>query len=442
MIWARREDSTVRRFLGIITFSILLLMMPHLGEANTKTIQERIDEAEEGEAILIPSGTYEEALFIDKQVTISGEGEVLFKVKHNKPAITIAADDVSLENLSIQYDSDEADQAAIYISGNHNHLESIDIKTSKKAVLLDEAHYNVLSKLTVQGDASLAIKERQRGIDLWKANYNTINHTQISDTEDAIYVESGSDNVLHDNSAANSRYGYHLMFTKNSELYANESYENISGMMIMGTNGTKVYENNLFDNQKNVQSLGLLLFDVRHALIENNEIRRNRIGIFVENAADNEIRNNDVANNFVGLQFKQAEDNLIHHNAFTANVVQGQAEASMDNLTNHNFWSNHTGLDITGDGFSDLTYKVDPFYLHVTNKYPAFRLLFQAPGFNFLEKMMHTPIEQQLVDDAPLMENPLLPTDEPADKSKTILLISSLLFVFSLSIIYMGVKQS
>lgn len=432
----------MRRFLGIITFSILLFILPHLGEANTGSIQERIDKAKEGETILIPSGTYEETLFIDKQLTISGEGDVLFKVKNNKPAITIEADDVKLESLSIQYDSDETEQAAVYIRGDYNLLEDIDIKTSKKAVLLDEAHYNVLSKLKVQGDASLAIKERQRGIDLWKADHNTIKHTRISDTEDAIYIENGSDNVLHDNSAANSRYGYHLMFTKNSELYANESYENISGMMIMGTNGTKVYENNLFDNQKNVQSLGLLLFDVRHAIIENNEIRHNRIGIFVENARDNEIRHNDVANNFVGLQFKQAEDNLIHHNAFTANVVQGQAESSMDNMTNHNFWSNHTGLDITGDGFSDLTYKVDPFYLHVTNKYPAFRLLFQAPGFNFLEKMMHTPIEQQLVDDAPLMENPLLAIDEPSDDNRTMLLISTVLFALSLSIIYMGVKQS
>lgn len=417
-------------------------MMPHFSEANTGTLQQRIDEAEEGETILIPSGTYEETLFIGKELTISGEGEVLFKVDHNKPAVTIEADDVRLENITIQYNSDEAEQAAIYIKGSHNHLEDIDITTSNKALLLDEAHFNVISELTVQGDASLPIMERQRGIDLWKADHNTIHHTHISDVEDGIYLENGSNNVLHDNSASNSRYGYHLMFTKNSELYANESYENISGMMIMGTNGTKVYENALFDNQKNVQSLGLLLFDVRHATIEDNDITHNRIGIFVENAEDNEILNNDVANNFVGLQFKEAENNFIHHNAFTANVVQGQAESSMDNITNNNFWSNHTGLDITGDGFSDLTYKVDPFYLHVTNKYPAFRLLFQAPGFNFLEKMMHTPIEQQLVDDAPLMKNPLLPSDEPSDNNKTMLVISTVLFFLSLSIIYMGVKQS
>lgn len=430
-----------RRLLGIMIFIPIFFMMPSDSEANAQTIQQMIDEATVGETIEIPEGIYKEPIIIHKQINLIGNEHVQFHVKHEKPAITIQADGVTLQHISVKYSSDDDRQAAIFIQSSRNNIEHVHIETSHRGIFLDDAHNNTLDRITLQGDEQLPIQMRQRGIDLWKSSNNTIKNSHISFVEDGIYIESSAGNVLHHNITTDSRYGYHLMFTRETELFANESYENISGMMIMGTKGTKVYENILNYNQKNVQSLGLLLFDVQHALVERNEIAHNRIGIFVEDASENEITNNDVKHNFIGLQFKRAEKNIIHHNAFSANVVQGQAEDSMNNNTNNNFWSNHKGLDMTGDDVSNLIYKVDPFYLHLTNKYPPYRLLFQSPGFVFLETMLHTPVEQQLVDETPLMKIPLDVDEETSNSNWTMLIISTILFILSLFIIYSGVKQ-
>lgn len=431
----------LRGFISLGFFLILIIAFPNEGVAEQTSIQQLIDEATEGDTIHIPGGTYEEAIIIDQPLTLIGDETVQFNIKDHKPAITVQADDVTIQHISINYHSDDPEQAALIIESNDSHINHVQIKTEQKGILLDGAHGNVIEHIKLRGNKKIPFQSRQRGIDLWESDHNTIRYTDIAYVEDGIYIEKSSNNLVHDNIASNSRYGYHLMFTKDTELFANESYENISGMMIMGTNRTKAYENIITFNQKNVQSLGLLLFDVKDASIERNEIAHNRIGIFVESASKNNITENDINNNFIGLQFKQAEENIIYKNSFSANVVQGQAEESMANETNSNYWGNHIGLDMDGDGLSNLAYKIDPFYLHLTNEYPAYRLLFQSPGFIFLENMIHTPVEQQLVDQSPFMKDPLVQESSSSQMNLLVVIISSMLFILSLFIIYMGVKH-
>lgn len=437
----QKGGDLLKRLLGIITFSFLFIIVPNSADAKENLVQQLVDHADAGDTVHIPSGIYEEPIIIDKPITVIGNKDVYFTINNHKQAITIDADNVSLQHISINYHSDRTDGAALVINSNRNQLDHITIETTGRGIFLDNAHENILHHITLRGNERLPIQSRQRGIDMWKSNENTIHDSTISHVEDGIYIESSSHNVVYDNRITYSRYGYHLMFTKETELYRNESAENISGMMIMGTNGTKVYENKLTFNQKNVQSLGLLLFDVQNAIIKQNKIAHNRIGIFVEDATENELMNNDVTNNFIGLQFKRAEHNVIYNNAFSANVVQGQAEDSMNNETNYNYWSDHQGLDIDGDRLSNLTYKVDPFYLHLTNEYPPYRLLFQSPGFVFLENMMHTPIEQQLVDQTPLIDNPLDEAPLTKDNNKSTFIVSTIFLTLSLLTIYMGVKK-
>ncbi len=423
------------------TLFCILALSPLIVSAEPASLQKMIDEAEDGDVITIPAGTYTEAITIDKAITLVGDEDVLFQVEGSEPAITIAANEVTLKNLHLYYRNMEKDKAAIFVTSDKNKIENVTIDTDSYGIQLIDAHHNTIQKVTITGEAHVPIPQRNHGIDLFEADHNEITEANISHVEDGIYVESSKENIIHHNHASHLRYGYHLMFTRRTEIFANESYENISGMMIMGTKGTKAYHNILKYNQKNVQSLGLLLYDVSDAIIKENDIAHNRVGIFVEEAHENEITENNVQNNFVGLQFKNAEHNVIYHNAFLANAVQGQAEGSSDNETNRNYWSNHRGLDLSGDGFSDLIYTIDPFYLHITNEYPPYRLLFQSPGMIFLEKMLHTPVEQQLKDVQPLLDNPLEEEDSTEASSKGLFLSSIFLLLISGTIIFMGVTK-
>ncbi|MEJ8777359.1 right-handed parallel beta-helix repeat-containing protein [Pseudogracilibacillus sp. ICA-222130] len=430
----------MKRLFTIVAFSfIFLYVIPEDISAKEKTIQDQIDKAKSGDFIMIKEGEYEESIVIDKPIHLSGSKNVVITGQDTGPVITIASDNVVMEDIHIKHQDNRATSPAVLVTGHHNVLRKVHIATNHYGVQLNEANHNLLSSLHITGDKQTSIKERQHGIDLWKSHQNEIRHSIMKDVQDGIYVEKSEETTLSNNTVSHSRYGYHLMFTKNTVLEQNIAHENISGMMIMGTEGTVAKDNTLKNNQENPQSLGLLLFDTDNASIIGNTIMDNRIGIFMENAKNSDITKNNVRRNYVGMQFKEANHNVIKDNAFVANVVQAQAKDSTNQI-NDNYWGDHFGLDITGNNKSDLSYEVDPFFLHITNEYPPFQLLFQSPGMFFLEQLIHTPDDEHIIDSSPLMENPLPTTGNMHENQWLLFLFSLVIFIFSVIIIYMGVK--
>src|SRR5699024_9197095 len=140
------------------------------------------------------------------------------------------------------------------------------------------------------------------------------------------------------------------------------------------------------------------LFDTTSAIVTENKMVNNRIGIFIEDTSENDITLNQIQGNYTGVQMKEAEDNNISYNTFVANVAQGQAKKSTHNHTSENYWGDHLGLDITGDEKSELAYKLNPFFVNITDDYPPFQILFQSPGMVFLEQLISIPTQEQLVD--------------------------------------------
>ena len=425
----------------VLSCLFILLLGPVVTHAQTESIQQQIDSSQPGDIIELNEGKYNEDIIIDKPIHLIGSENVILTAKDSDPVISIKADNVVIENMLVEHINKDGESPAIVISSNQNTLEQLKINTNNHGIQLDNASENKLSDITIIGNKNKAIKERKHGIDLKESHNNELENNSIKYVQDGIYVERSDGNKIRNNNISQSRYAYHLMFTKNTKLEKNNSSENVGGMYIMGAEGTVVKHNILKKNQENIQSLGLLVFDTVDAVIAENEIINNRIGIFVESASDNNFEFNTIHGNYIGLQFKSAENNNIVKNSFVANVVQGQAKESFDNNTSQNYWGDHLGLDVTGNRISDLPYKVNPFFLSITNEYPSFQLLFQSPGMIFLEQVISTPDDQQLVDRSPLIDNPLMVSDGDSLNQVPIMLFCMTLLILSTLTIYLGVKK-
>ncbi len=408
-----------------------------------KSLQTLIDETEWGGILKLSPGQYVGGATITKPLKIvGGEGvEIIANNSDLKPVLTIATDDVIIEHLSIIDEREQPTIETVLLNSDHNELKHLDIETKGIGIQLIEAHHNTLDNITMKGNERVSFGQRGNGIDLRDSDHNTITSSTIAYVQDGVYVESSKENNISNNEVTHSRYGYHLMFTERTKVKSNRSFHNVSGIMVMGTEGTIVEGNYLQYNQKSVQSLGLLLFDVHNGVFTDNMMADNRIGLYVENSKGNEIHTNESKRNYVGIQLKKAEDNHIFNNALTANVVQGQAEESSANDTNGNYWDDHLGLDTDGDGVSNLTYTVDPFYLRLTEAYPPYQIFFQSPGMNFLEQLFHTPTDQWVIDESPLMKDPLVTETVERGSSTYVLLFSTFLLIVSSTIIYMGVSK-
>lgn len=418
----------------IITFSFVPSVYADV------SLQALMDESETGEILRLPAGKYSGNVTITKPISIIGEDGVEITSTDHSPVLTIEADNVTIENVSIVDNHKDGDSATIMVNGDNNDFQQISIETTGIGMKLLEAHENRLSEIRITGNGSASLGERGHGIDVWGSHHNTIQFSTFDSVKDGIYVESSVGNQIIENKSNNSRYGFHLMFTEKTMVKGNHASNNTSGIMVMGTEGTEITENRLTHNRKSIQSQGLLLFDVKDAIVTKNELLDNRIGIYAEIAQDSELTNNKMQQNYIGMEFKDSESNRFKQNILRENVIQGQAEASSDNDTNGNYWGDFTGLDTDGDGLSNLSYTVDPFFLTLTSEYPLFQLYFQAPGIEFLKQFMHTPTENWFIDEEPLIAYPLEEdTIEHQGSIKTLLL--SIVFVLtSTSMIYIGRK--
>ncbi|MCG5026930.1 right-handed parallel beta-helix repeat-containing protein, partial [Anoxybacillus flavithermus] len=177
-------------------------------------------------------------------------------------------------------------------------------------------------------------------------------------------------------------------------------------------------------------------------IVRKNRIAANRVGIYVEQARHNELTENDVSHNFIGMQWNESSNNRVSDNSFIGNVYDAQAIRSPDNTIARNYWDAAAKLDVTGKGVSAIPYRVDPFFLALTVDVPEYQLFFQSPGMIVLQKLLRSPDEQVLTDDAPLMEQPTARKDRPSRPASLLYVMSAVMITGSFSGFIIGRKRS
>jgi nitrous oxidase accessory protein len=415
-----------------------------------RPLQELVDAASAGSTLMIPEGQYIGPVTIKKPLRMVGQGSVTVANPADGPVITVEADGSEITGLELTDSREDPDSVAVQISGSGNTLSKLKISTMGYGVRLSKADRNILKELDIQGmtkqEEALSQEEepseRGNGIDLFESNDNVISSNRISNMFDGVYIEKGTGNRVEANSVSHSRYGYHLMFSTDTEITDNTGTRNVTGAMIMADVGARVTGNNFAKQSANATAQGILLFDVKNAVVENNRVEGNRLGLYAQDIKGNIIRNNQFLRNFLGIQMTDAEENRLEGNDFIANVIQAQAIADKNNRIAFNYWDDNDGLDLQGDGISDLSYRANPFFLTLTERTPAYQLFFGSPGMLLLEGLFNQE-EEALTDSAPLMKPRLEGSGAlTTDRSRAWLLAMGLFLLgSSMTIIYLGGRR-
>lgn len=340
---------------------------------------------------------------------VSAEGAVVTNMDE-RPALTLAADGVVLEGVEVVDGRRDPKTPAVLIRSDRNELRRVVVKTSGGGIFLRNADDNVIADSRIEGanagDRSEPYSKRGNGIDLLASSGNVIEGNTIVHVHDGVYVESGNETLVRGNRATDSRYGFHFMFSGKPELVGNVGEGNVTGGMVMGVESA-VVTGNVFEKQtENVHSQGILLFDVHRSEVSGNRVAGNRVGFYIENSTENTLADNEIAQNFIGMQMIGSTGNELRSNVFVANVNQAQSTDSKDNSLAGNYWDDFQALDSDGDGYSDLSYEIDPFFLQITKDIDAFQIFFQTPGLPFLAQMFHADTADWLKDPSPLLRSP------------------------------------
>ncbi|MDF0591842.1 right-handed parallel beta-helix repeat-containing protein [Candidatus Methanocrinis natronophilus] len=214
-----------KAIIRVIVSAVIVLALAGLSCSTTivvapgDRIQSAIDDAKDGDVIVVPSGLYRENLNVDKQVTLKGED-----TGGGKPIINAGGDGNGISIIS--------------------------------------------DAVTVQG---FEVTNARIGIDI-RSRSNSVIETLVGDSWTGIALVSSAGNMLKENEVRNSWRGIYLKESEDNVLYANTVRDNRwSGIVIESSDGNLIYENLIIGNYN-----GFELLNSNENVFKDNDMQENR----------------------------------------------------------------------------------------------------------------------------------------------------------------------
>ncbi len=283
---------------------------------DTDTITEAIDVAPDDSTILVPEGTYEEHVTVDRPVTIAGEGNATIEgdgsgtvvyVDDERAAVTdleitgvgdsfVDEDDDSDDALEMAYGSGDA---GIEVNGTTNALvENVTIETPSNGVLLRDTPETVVRDVTVYGADHWS--DGYMGVLTMRTEDNVVEDSKFVDGRDGLYTHRSNGLVYRNNDLENNRIGIHLMYTSGVVLADNTVTDAASsGIDIM----TDPEHNAVVGNEVTGASEGLLTAG-SDSYVADNVLTENDVGM-TTGAENSRYEGNVIAGNVEGVQANQ-----------------------------------------------------------------------------------------------------------------------------------------
>jgi len=190
-------------------------------DADFTTIQEAINNATDGDTILVHKGTYYENVIVNKSVSLVGEDRDSTIVDGNEAGsvISITADNVSIEGFTIQRSGTRSYNSGIFV---------------------DRTDGNDISHNTITNN--------NYGINLYYSSDNLVSDNIITDNNDGVSFYSSISNEVSGNKITYNYDGIISYYSTNNMVLCNTLMENDYGILLFDSSRNEVFHNNFVNN--------------------------------------------------------------------------------------------------------------------------------------------------------------------------------------------------
>jgi parallel beta-helix repeat protein len=302
--------------LGIVTTTAgaAVITVDSNGGENYTSIQEAVNNAQNGDTILVNPGVYRENIKVDKEISIISKSASEDKINYtyvmgavlDKDIFSVESNNVTISGFYILGgpSSEEWYEAGIYLNGADN------CSLSNNALIFN--------------DVGIAINDSQR---------NYIDNNLVSLGYSGIFVVGSSENELSDNWLATNGEGILLNNSVNNTIFNNTASANGVGIYL-GTSGSNMVVSNL--------------------------ISKNNYGIIGERSEYNSITGNSLYHNMFGIYFNESSNNTVYQNEFlNFHDALDEGINIWNSSSAGNLWSDYTGIDANGDGIGDTPFVIN-----------------------------------------------------------------------------------
>jgi parallel beta-helix repeat protein len=387
------------------------------------TIQAGVNAAPPDTTVLVPAGTYDENVTVDRPVTIRGESATV-RGNGTGSVIDIRHENVAIAGLNItgvgeQHQSDSAKErgewddlidvayghsdAGIRVTNASNvYVRDVNIETPASGVLYRDSPDGVVDNLRVKGpeqpfDGFMGVLSIRSPV--------VVQNSTFVDGRDGIYLHRAHGTVVRNNTFLENRFGVHFMYTSDSLIADNVARRQTSaGITIM----TGPARNAVVGNDIRNATDGIIPGGSR-SYIANNVVAHNDRGI-ITGTSQSVYEHNVVYGNDIGMRSGSTfPSNVVRENDFVANVDHAKAGVGplriwTDDGTG-NYWSGARGAE-AGSALPQSYSPTDPIesQFHRTD---GTRTLAASPAARALAEIRATSPglrRGNIVDTAPLAD--------------------------------------
>ncbi|RQW79784.1 MAG: hypothetical protein EHM14_07435 [Methanothrix sp.] len=248
--------------------------------ANYESIQEAVNASSEGDTIVVQSGVYSENVLVDRSLTLRGQGNPVIDARGNGSPLKLTSSGIVVEGFTLTNSGKSDPGIGIYGSVfrfpamNNSTIQNNVVANNSIGILVSETESNLVQKNVIRYN-------RRIGIDLERAEINSISENTIEENGIGISLAASNLNHIQNNTIKGNEKGILL-----SNRYLSEAGP--SGF----SDGNSIY---------------------------GNEIQNNEYGIRLNYAEGNDIHSNKLINNRYAVYLDDSENNSVLENTFVGN---------------------------------------------------------------------------------------------------------------------------
>ena len=320
------------------------------------TIQEGINDANDGDTVLVYKGTYYENVVVNKPINLAGIDYPVVDAGGSGNAITVKADNCTIDGLKIANGVN-----GIYLSNsNYNKIINIISLSNDNGISLASSRNNILENNTLLNNSNgvylhansgynivlnNTAKANNRGIALADAHSNNLKNNALSyNTADGIYLHANSSySTIANNTAKRNGRGIALSDAHNNVISNNNASNNsIDGIYLHSSSNNALTNNTVNSNDVG----GILLWFSSNNNIVGNTASNNFEGISLAYSSNNNVMENIVNSNDRGIPLSASSNNIITRNNALNNGIGGIElwSSSNNSITRNNALNNEYGI--------------------------------------------------------------------------------------------------
>jgi len=361
------------------------------GPGNYTRIQDAVDNASNGDTVLVYNGTYQENVVVNKTINLIGENRTTAVIDGggSGDVIRLNSDWTNISGFTII----NGGSTGIYLYSNFNNVSGNIISLNKNhgIYLWDSSMYNFISDNIIVSNeyggiywyysgyniisnneivsnfvgigfryssnniiTNNTIALNKGWVGMWlsvSCNNNSICGNIITNNDDGLEIYSSNNNIISDNIISNNHCGLELSFSANNNIIKNNTFFN-DGLYVYDS-----YHNTVFNNTVNGKPLvylenesdisidtagQVILINCSNIDILNQNLSNTAIGAQLRNTNNCLISDNNISNNTWGILLDYSINNTLK-----CNIVSSNSEDVLLYSSDHNTISANT---ITSNG--------------------------------------------------------------------------------------------